>query len=227
VPATAFGVRALLGHENETSLVRVVGIRSFTARGKAAATLQRVLQGNAIFWMCANDPDHAPNPPMLVADASLTPPWDVNDAAIGLQYQLYGNDTKLTDCATPSGAIRGLVDTDSGPYALPGWWNTKTGNVTGPTIQGIDDGSLCNAGAGAVADGVADPCIVVVPLCVGSNGESGSNAQFDCQRLATFRVQVAENHDIEGVFLGAGSFVEGPGGGAPQPGEARTIKLVE
>jgi Tfp pilus assembly protein PilX len=226
VPAAAFGVRAWLAHDSETSLMRVVGINSFTARGKAAATLQRALEGTAPFWMCATSTNLA-GPPLLVADASLSPPWDINDAAIGGQYQMYGNDTRLTDCDNVSSSVRGLVDMSAGPYSLAGVWDGLPGNHTGPIVAGINGGSLCTSGAGAVDNGAPDPCILVIPLCTEAVGGGGANQQFLCQRLGTFRVQVAQNHEMEGIFLGAGTFVEGPGGGEPQAGEARTIKLVE
>jgi Flp pilus assembly protein TadG len=235
IPSNAFGVRVATERTEGTFFMRALGSESYTARSDAAANLQKATLGNAPFYVCAtygsetgDSPDAPYGPPddpsstrpRLFLDDNLT----VNPEAVGYTYDIYGNDIKTPEsksCGNHSSSIRGLVD--DGTYQMPGWWETKTGNKTGPTNVTLAGG--CNAGNTQTKD-IPVPCDVALPLCTHGTGGSSSFTAY-CVAVGRFRIIKAENHDVDAVFLGKGTVLSGFGNGIPTEADPVVIHLSE
>ena len=220
VPTDAFTVRASVDHRYGTTFMRVLGTDEFEVAGSAAAAVQAVTTGTAPFMVCGIDDDHPI--PLLVEQSGVDPAlWPLNTAAIGEEYAIWGNDVRLTDCGNPSSSFRGLVDTDAGPYSLPGWWEGDQGNKNGPIMSLVLSNNACTGDLPAVG------CEMILPICAAGNGGGGNNFEMYCTRFGGFRITHVANHDMDAEFIGAVTVVDGEGEGAPEPGEARVIRLVE
>jgi Flp pilus assembly protein TadG len=232
IPSNAYGVRVTTQRTEGTFFMRALGSDNYTARTDAAANLQKASIGNGPFFVCGTygdidgpwgDPDETDEerPRILLAD-NIT----VNPNAIGYRYDIYGNDIKTPEsrsCGNTSSSIRGLVDTGAGPFDLPGWWETKTGNKTGPTNVTLAGG--CNSGDTNTKD-IPVPCDVVLPLCTHGTGHSSSFTPY-CVAAGRFRIVVAENHNVDAVFLGKGTVLSGFGNGIPTAADPVVIHLSE
>lgn len=205
--------------------MRVLGIATFSAAATAKAQVEALRGAATPFMICGrSSASGGQEPPPLVYDASQNPPWVVNygqvpgtPSALGATYHLHG--LQVPDCGGPSNSFKGLAD-DSQTFALPGWWQTKTGDRAGPVRQ-------APAGASACTGGIADGCTLIVPLCDQSNGGTGSSFQMHCDRMGAFRIVNSSANSHDGVFLGNAVVTGGQGGGRPLPGEVRMIKLTE
>jgi hypothetical protein len=162
-------------------------------------------------------------PPLLINQAtSGDPDWKVNPAAIGANYYLWGNKIKQDgrDCGDPAANFRGLIDQDSGPYSIPGWWGTSNGNKGGPTLTLINSGNVCD-------EDYDVGCRVVLPLCVSGNDASGNGFVGYCVDLGLFEVTNSNNNDIRGDFLGGAVVSQGGIGGEADINGSRIVQLVE
>lgn len=237
----AAGVRAQLRDRQATTFMRVVGISEFRASADAAATVQRAVRGIATpFLVCGRDalnggqngmaedgkPLAVPTPLLLDANPLLSPTdpdrWIINPAAVGKRYEIH--DQHVPGCRNQSEGFKGWAEEGEESNQLPGWWGTQTGDRAGPARSVI-------AGQPGCTGGQLDNCVLVIPLCVDSNGQSGTNLELYCVRLGAFRIidtgsgNSGNSHD--GIFVGEAILSEGQGGGLPIPGEARLIKLIK
>jgi Flp pilus assembly protein TadG len=223
LPANALGVRVRATSQSKTSFMGAVGVKSFRSNGTATANLERAAVSAAPFLICANAPGQ-PAPLLILPDANPDAAT-VNPAAIGLEYDIWGNAIKLggKDCGNPSSSFRGLLDPAGVPYAMPGWWDTYTGNKNGqvgPTTAGG-----CGLSDISNASSISVGCELALPLCTNGQGNASSFAAY-CVRVGRFRVTHASNHDVKGVFIGGGVVLSGAGHGLPTAADAVVIHLI-
>jgi|GEM_PF-2325515 len=224
IPNNAAAVRVGVRQTEPTFFARVTGLNSYTATSSAASLIGKPTAGNAPFLMCANAVGAVPNI-LLNQGTQDNPVWVVNPAAIGTDYNLYGNDIKDLgrDCGDGSSSFRGLIDNKNGPYPIPGWWATLTGNKNGPTLAMINSGDACSGEFDSFGPG----CKLVLPLCVKGTEKPGKGFEVYCVDLGLFRISSVSNHDINGVFLGHVTVSQTGIGGPADPNGARVIQLVE
>lgn len=224
----AWKVRVTVQSETDTRLMRVVGIDSFTSSAGAAASLLAATIANSPFMLCAA-PGTAHTPPLLVLDLSDPTGWEINPAAVGATYDVWGNAIKDSDCGLGED-FRGLVDND-GPgssiatFAIPGDWPAEHGDKAGHTVEA----SLIG-GCGVVDDekikDIPVGCEFAVPLCPRLGVTTNT---LHCVKVGRFKVTKNENGtpDLEAVFLGGGLAVGGAGAGVPTEDDIMLIKLSE
>lgn len=218
--SAAAGVRVTAESRKDTVFLQVVDHRSFTARADATAQIGRP-GGTFVtpFLFCGTAPGHVPK--VLLPDATSATGFTVNAAAVGTEYQIYGNDIKTLgrDCGNPSSSFRGNVNT-SGTFAVPGDWDSDTGNANGPTLRLVSSGSVCT-------NGFTTGCVLVLPLCPRSNGRTGTNFRTYCTDLGLFEVSYVANHDIRAFFRGPAALNQGAIVGPADPNGARIVALTD
>lgn len=209
----------------------------------AAATIQPLRAGNSPFLVCSSSGGADGHPVKVLED---TAPYNINSAAIGEQFLLWGEDVKEGDrqCGGSSNSWRGWVDNSSGTHELPGWWGVDTGSKNGHLVPRLlIDPDGCDAEEGAdIAD--LDGCVIAVPLCTHSNNASGSSLELYCVRFGSFRLAAYSgahgsapcqrgsdnaNKVLCGEFLGGGAIATGGQGSSDQASvdDVVLIKLVE
>jgi len=225
-PATGVEVRAR--DTKSTYFIRVVGFDSFAVSANAAANVQALRGGSGPIMLCAvstGDARSGPGGGQGVGGPNGTPPPvlnpddTINNAAIGQEYYLKGNE--VADTCKMGSSFKGIVNQGRGShddgiqYPLPGNWDADTGNQAGPTRTKIV--GSCNSEAVG--------CKILVPLCYWRTGTpSGS---LYCVRMGVFQITFADSNSDYGTFVGEGAVVDGgQGGGKPLAGEARLIKLI-
>lgn len=229
IPSDAYGVRVTTSSDHETSFIRVVGAESFSAKAGAAALVRKAAPTAAPFLVCANAAGH-PAPLLLVIDPLDPDHAVINPAAVGMSYVVYGNDVKEKssgrDCGNPSSSFRGLVDLDSAPFEIPGWWEADQGNKGGHLLPNLAGG--CGAEDDAKIKATPVGCEFALPLCLNGNEKPGNGFEMRC--VASGRFRIVENHapkNITAEFLGGGIATGGEGGGVPSAQDVVVIKLSE
>jgi hypothetical protein len=223
IPNNAYAVRVTVQTTEPTYFAPIIGLNSFTANATATAVVGKPGSGSGPFLVCANAPGTVP--PILVNPSGSNPPaWEVNPDAIGVDYEVYGNGIKLSgaglDCGDPAANYRGL--SEDGTFSIPGWWETKNGNKTGPTKSLIGSGNVCQG------DDFDVGCVLVLPLCTKGNNTSGNGFEMFCVDIGLFQVSLNDNHDIRAVFKGRATLTTGGGvSGPPDQNGARFVQLSE
>lgn len=246
--ANADGVKVTIGDSRNTEFIRVVGINSFTTSANATATVQALRGGVASpFLMCGlTQPQGGQNGMDATTKAPLTPPapilldtnpalprtngskWIVNtgqqsptyQSAIGKRYVIH--DQQVPTCFGGGSGFKGWAQQGE-EATLPGWWDTQTGTRAGPARSVIAGQEGCETNL--------NNCIIVVPICVQSNGDNGASYDLYCVKFGSFKIidtgggNSGSSHD--GIFLGEAVVSEGKGGGKPVSGEARLIRLFQ
>ncbi|MFZ6003847.1 MAG: pilus assembly protein TadG-related protein [Actinomycetota bacterium] len=228
-PATrlvAAGVRVTTGSTQETFFMRALGNTSFTAAADATAQIGR--PGGpyvAPFLVCATAPGHVPQ--ILIPDLAGPEGFSVNPAAIGVTYDLYGNEIRQDgkDCGNDSSSYRGNVcldenSCDAPSYSIPGSWDADTGNANGPTVRLVNSGTACSPD-------YTVGCVLVLPLCPRGNGQTGSGFSMFCSDLGLFQITKVENHDVDGTFLGRATVNTGGIVGPADANGARIVALTD
>lgn len=216
--ALATGVRVTTIKTKSTAFIRVAGIQDFTASARATGQIQGLRSGNSPFVLCAvhdTDPRAAgdgqiANPAIILADNSMNP------AAIGVTYEL--QDPNAIGCGQGS-SFKGLSDSAES-LPTPGPWVLESGD------HGINVAKAVIAGASGCSGALVDGCVIAVPLCHATSPPT--LGVLYCQRFAAFRIVDADSASrIEGTLLGNVVATGGLGGGRPEAGELRVIKLSE
>lgn len=220
----------------------VAGQASVTGSTVAAAAVQPVIAGKGPFLLCSTNDGH---PEEFLTDLGGGK-YEVNEAALydeatdGPQYVVWGTDVTNGNrqCGGNSEAWRGFAD-ESVPGQLPGPWEIDTGNKTGKLPRLLTESNACTDFFNG------SPCTVPIPICVSSNGETGTNLILYCVALGSFEIQYYEKSEAKadapcqlegdkatkvicGKFLG-GSIATGGTGGTDVADEhdVVVIKLVE
>lgn len=227
VPGDAFGVRITAESDHVTSFIRVVGVDGFSAQASAAALVRKAAPTVAPFMVCANAAGHPV--PLLIIDDPLQPQdATINQAAVGEEYVIYGNDIRDggRDCGNPSSSFRGLVDLDLAPFDVPGWWEADQGNKGGHLLPNIAGG--CGMEDGTKIKDTPVGCEFALPLCTNGNEKPGNAFEMFCVSMGRFRITDNDApQSIEAEFLGGGIATGGPGGGVPSLEDVVVIKLSE
>jgi Flp pilus assembly protein TadG len=224
IAKAAWTVRVSVNVTESTIFMQALGMSNFSSNASAAAVVGKPAAGNGPFLICANADGFVP--PIVTNPSGANPPdWVINPDAIGHNYVVYGNSIKDggRDCGDPDASFRGLADDTNGPFQIPGWWDTKTGNKTGPTQSLIGSGNVCSGDFGNFPTG----CVVVLPLCTKGNDANGAGFQMYCVDLGLFQITVNNNHDIEATFLGRAVLNAGGVVGPPDANGARIVVLAE
>ena len=164
--AAAWKVRVAVDQSSKTRLMRVVQIDSFTAKGAAAASLLEAAGAASPFMVCGA-PGTAHHPDLLQAVSTAVDPtgWRINPAAINVEYDIWGNAIKDSDCGYKGSSFRGLVD-DEDVHSIPGTWPADSGNKGGNKIAGNGASFVngCDLNGVKIKD-VTMGCEIVIPLC--------------------------------------------------------------
>jgi Flp pilus assembly protein TadG len=220
LPSGTAGVSVQATDNPSTSFTKVIGIDSFTAAANATAQVQALKAGRSPFMLCgwtvAADKYPQANPP-LNADGTINP------ANIGKEYILH--DPKVSDCGLDSSKFKGLADDK--PFSIPGVWDGDNGTKAGPVRQTLAGPNAC--ATGTEGKNLPIGCTLTVPLCHPVPGYTGNDPKLYCTVMATFEITQADSNTQKGRLIGTTSVVTsgGQGGGIPQAGEARLIKLTQ
>ena len=241
IPGLATAVKVTVASTTNTSFMRVVGIQNFTTRATATAQIERLLNANSPFVMCAVgklDPRAGGSGPLYDGQPTgkeliTLGTNNINPLAINQDYSLHftGNGTDSVRCNQGTN-FKGVSQDQSSSFPLPGTWDVDTGNHgvnVQPTVIAGDD-------ACKVADGWVVGCLVAVPLCYSvpnvlppavPTSYPGIAGKLYCVRFGAFRIKTIGSSTITATFINGVAATGGQGGGAAQGGELRVIKLSE
>ncbi|MEY2469122.1 MAG: hypothetical protein QOF21_1820 [Actinomycetota bacterium] len=217
--AQSTAVRVTVAAASPTSFMKVVGTDSFTARARAAAQIQGLRSGNSPFVLCATgDTD-----PRSLGDGQavpiIMPDNKMNPAAIfangGPVYEL--QDPSTVGCGQGN-AFKGLSEDATTSYPTPGMWDLLNGD------HGINVAKSVIGGNNSCSGGIVDGCVIAIPLCHAASPPE-SFALY-CERFGAF--QIVDTHSssrLGGKLLNNIVATGGQGGGRPEAGELRLIKL--
>jgi Flp pilus assembly protein TadG len=224
IATNAYKVRVTVSSNNATYFMGALGASSFTARGTAAASIERAHTGEAVFMVCANAAGH-PQPLLLVPDPLHPENATINPAAVGLDYEVWGNAIKSDgrDCGNPSSSYRGLIDNGAGPFTIPGWWEADQGNKGGHVGSTMTTG--CSTDNTKIKD-LPVGCELALPLCLQGNTLPGNGFAMSCVSVGRFRVSDG-GHGITATFIGGGVATGGEGVGIPGLLDLVVLKLSE
>jgi len=216
IKAAAAGVRVTTTRSRSTAFIRVAGIKSFTAGGRATAQVQGLRSGNSPFVLCAtgnSDPrslGEGQIVPIILPDNSMNP------AAVGVSYEL--QDPSTVGCGQTNN-FKGLSENADASYPTPGAWDLKNGDL------GINVGKAIIAGNKACSEFV-NGCVMAVPLCHAA--DPPQQGVLYCERFGAFELFDTDTSSRIGGILRDGVVATGGlGGGKPLAGEVRVIKLSE
>ncbi len=217
--AAATGVQVTVGSVTNTSFMRVVGTKTFTARAAATAQIQGLRSGNSPFVLCATgdtDPRSLGDGqavPIILPDNSMNP--NAIFANGGPVYEL--QDPSTVGCGQGT-AFKGLSEDATTTYATPGLWDLLNGD------HGINVAKSVVAGNSACSNGIVNGCVLAVPLCHAASPPVAF--ELYCERFGAFQI-VDDNTSsrLGGKLLGNVVATGGQGGGRPEAGELRVIKL--
>ncbi|MEY2397279.1 MAG: hypothetical protein QOJ00_453 [Actinomycetota bacterium] len=212
-------VQVTVGSVTNTSFMRVVGTNNFTARASAAAQIEGLRSGNSPFVLCATgntDPRSLGDGqavPIIMPDNSMNP--GAIFANGGPIYEL--QDPTTIGCGQ-NNAYKGLSENATTAYPTPGVWDLLNGD------HGINVSKSVVAGTNACTNGVVDGCVIAIPLCHAATPPVAF--ELYCERFGAFQiVDTGGSSRLGGKLLGNVLATGGQGGGRPEAGEMRVIKL--
>jgi hypothetical protein len=222
--AVASGVDVNVGAVNQTGFAKILGVDSLRVDRQAAATIQPLVGHDAPLLVCGFD---QPNAPDLLIPTTPTmeggSSYGVNPAAVspddGYTGPVYrAHAPHVADCGLHGESFKGVAG--EGPFMLPDWLPIATGVRAGPTRVQIAGEPGCGT------DYVLD-CVLILPICSGSNGRPGSNGQMFCNVWGAFRLTAKSANTQDFRLLGAAQAIIGIGGnGWPGPNDVRLIRLI-
>lgn len=249
------GVRVSVSESRDVPFSAFVDQDEISARAEAAATIQPVAAGRAPFMVCALAEGHPAD--ALIEDETDRTGYDINDAAVGKVFVLWGNYIKDQgrDCGNNSSDWRGLVDFDQ-TFSLMDWWGIEHGNKNGvgltfnPMVAGNEACTLQKESVIELKHQIG--CQIALPLCI--EGRDGSEGfEVKCLKMGVFEIShvgetvddsdeldpesevdydtpcgEAKNNIVCGRFIGAATGAGGRGYAAnPDRHEFAVVKLVE
>lgn len=244
-PAAA-GVRVTTHATRTVPFNAFVDSDTITGDAVAAATIQPIREGSSPFMVCASPTASGHPAPVLLPSGSDPSGYEVNTAAIGLEYVLHGNAMKDggRQCGAGSLSWRGFVSF-TGNFPVPSadpnddsdWWEVKTGNANGHMDRVLAGDDVCGGDIEYFLG-----CRLAIPLCPASNGDTGENLKLFCVKMGAFEIThnqhsagnppcnsgVPSNGLVCGKFLGPASMTRGRGGAdTPDTNSVVVIKLVQ
>jgi Flp pilus assembly protein TadG len=216
---SAVGVQVHAGTVRQTAFGRVVGKASLPVRTTAGASIQPLMSGDAPFMVCGNEAagGESPGGPghgILLPDPTQSPPWRINPLAIGLTFDVHG--PQIADCGAQGNSFKGLAE---GDFVLPDWLDTSTGVHAGPTRSNVAGSSGCTG-----TD--LDECVILLPVCSTARGQSASDMQMYCVKMASFVVHETAANKHTGTLIGGVNATGGTSGGSDVTGnDVRVVKL--
>lgn len=227
------GVRAASGVQvsavavNQTIFAKVMGRDTMRLERMAAATVQPLVGQDAPLLVCAFGQTGSPAPPNLllpvVPFVAGGPAYVINPLAVspdnGVSGPVYkAHAPHVADCGLQGSSWKGVAG--EGPFVLPDWLPIATGVKAGPTRSQI-------AGQPGCGTDLAVGCVLVLPVCSGSNGGSGSNGQMFCDMFGAFKLVAETSNTQQFRLLGAAEATIGLGGnGAVGDNDVRVIRLI-
>jgi len=213
----ADGVLVSAGAITATTFARVLGTTQLRQDRTAAATVQPLVGQQAPLLICAFLQPGQPDIFVIASPIGVVPiVYAFNPAAIGHPYLAHA--PHVDNCGLASQAWKG--DAGPGVFLLPGWLDIATGVQAGPIRSQI-------AGQPGCSPTMTLGCVLVLPVCSGSNGLSGIHGRLLCERFGVFRLLSQTANSQTFTLLAGGEATPGLGGtGIPGPNDARMIKLV-
>ena len=209
---------------------------STSATATATAAIQKVTPaadyGDSVFAMCAYAPSNGNGNgkggsttsswvPLLV---SVNGTYELNTGqvsgtptAVDQRYVVWSNaggNSNLSRCGLQSssfdGLICGLASPSCGqPITLPNWLAISTGAQVGPTLATMAGYPACTASTFTSLSGPTtfSPCAMVIPVCDGSNGGTGTNGELHCDAFGEFLVSpgAQDTNDSSCTFVSGSS----------------------
>ena len=226
----ADGVYVETGTTEHTVFGSTTGVRTLTQQRQAAATVQSLVGGGAPLLACAyNQTDQktggaAPN--LLVPSTSSPTGYAENPAAVyntgtqSPQYFLHG--PHVSECNLSSSGWKGLSD-ESQPWpSLPGWLPILTGDKAGPTRVALANQQDCSSLSGGTG------CVLVLPICIDSNGAGGINGSLYCVGYGAFQLLSSQANSQNFAFLGLANATSGiTGTGNPDANGVNVVSLIQ
>jgi len=233
----ASGVRVRTSASRKTVFIRAVGKDNFTASAQATAQVQRLTQfGQGVpFLVCSDYHSEVDGsgvevetaaPDLLDQDAAGV--WSIKPEALasGARIKLHGS--QINDCGLQGNNFKGVAYGPGNENAVvPGDWVPDPGTQAGPVRQDLGGIGGCDA------TDALDGCVLMLPICNKSNGESlssgGGAARLTCPLMGMFRIYQTGANSHSGVLIQETLILsEGQGGDLPAGmNEARVIRLVD
>jgi hypothetical protein len=206
------------------------GVRNLTQQRQAAATVQSLVAGGSPLLACAynqtNQQTGGSDPDLLVPSASSPSGYAVNPAALydagtnGPQYLLHS--PQVDQCGLHSSGWNGLADESQTWSTLPGYLPILTGTKAGPVTTALANQQNCASLDGNVG------CVLVLPICLTSNGTSGINGSLYCAADGAFKLLSATSNSQEFGFVGLVNASSGiTGQGNPDPNGVNVVTLIQ
>lgn len=213
----ADGVLVSAGALTPTVFARVRGTTQLRQDRTAAATVQPLVGQQAPLLVCVFLQPGQPDIFVATSPLGVLPVvYAINPAAIGHPYLAHA--PHVDNCGLASSAWKG--DAGPGVFVLPGWLDIATGVKAGPIRSQI-------AGQPGCSPTMTIGCVLVLPICSGSNGLSGISGRLLCERFGVFKLLSQTVNTQTFTLLAGGEATPGLGGtGVPGPNDARMIKLV-
>ncbi len=221
--AQVTAVQVTVGSVTNTSFIRVVGTKNFTAHANATAQIEGLRSGNSPFVLCGTgdtDPrslGDGQDVPIIMPDNSMNYGQyaPAIPSAIGQTYEL--QDPTTIGCGQGN-AFKGLSENATTSYPTPGVWDLLNGD------HGINVSKSVIGGNNACTNGVVNGCVLAIPLCHAATPPVAF--ELYCERFGAFQiVDTGGSSRLGGILLGNVIATGGQGGGKPQDGELRVIKL--
>ena len=220
----ADGVDVSAGAVNETGFAGILGVDSLRVERQAAATIQPLIGHDAPLLVCGFD---QPGMPDLLIPATSTIPggsaYAINPAAVspdrGASGPVYrAHAPHVATCGLLGESFKG--DAGHGPFMLPDWLPIATGVRAGPIRVQI-------AGEPGCGLDLQLQCVLILPICSGSNGSPGAAGQMFCNLWGAFRLVAKTANTQDFRLIGSAQAIIGIGGnGYAGPNDVRLIRLI-
>ena len=206
------------------------GVRNLTQQRQAAATVQSLVAGGSPLLACAyNQTDQQKGgsaPDLLVSSASSVSGYAVNPAAVynsatnGPQYLLHS--PQVDQCGLHSSGWNGLANESQAWPILPGYLPILTGTKSGPVPTALANQQNCASLSGSFG------CVLVLPICLTSNGTSGINGTLFCVTYGAFKLLSGTSNSQEFGFIGLANASSGvTAQGNPDANGVNVVTLVQ
>jgi hypothetical protein len=233
IPSSATGVRVSVQESHPTFFIKVVpgGPSNVTTSAVAAANIRmRPPIGGGPFLPCARKAIRTDNgqPMDIVNLDSNYNLIGVNEAAIGVKFNIYGpNDKVVEDCGIFPDKYNGAASFDKPCLTAPNWCDFENGNVTGPVNQAVGGPDGC-------AQGATKPynCVAYLPVATEKDQPLAANETrvWVVGFLPFYIEQGAQPNKYYGTLLNdyilTGIGQDGSGGWTPDYDGPVTIRLT-
>lgn len=209
------------------------GVQNLTQQRQAAASVQILAGTTAPLYACAiTQTDQVSGQSFNLLTASATSPtgYVVNTQALynngaGPVFDLH--DNHVDNCGLTSDGWKGVSDGAAAWPTLPGWLPIKTGVTAGPIRVEVANEPGCTSDSSGNVGGRTG-CVLVLPVCVSSDGGSGTNGNLYCVGFGAFQLVSSTANSQDFGFVGLANASGGvTGQGNPDPNGVNVVTLIQ